>query len=147
MAQTKTATVVVEELSKYGFKANGEYINYSKKFSESDKAKVVPGATFEAELFVSDGGKAYLNKILAGVIPVTQSAPVKTEKTVTVKHEFKPKKTDDSMSKEEWNQKDKRISRQGIIQVAVQVAGTFEDAVELANKMLKFVYTDNVNQD
>lgn len=144
MAQTIAVKVTIQELSKYGYKANGEYVGLSKQLSESDKAKLVPGASFEAEYYVADSGKQYLNKILTtGTAPAAVSLPVVT--AVPVKT-FKPKyekKADSSisagLSKDEWAAKDRRISRQGCIQVAVQVMADFDKAVELANKMLEFV--------
>ena len=42
----------------------------------------------------------------------------------------------------EWEARNRRISRQGCIQVAVQVSGTFEQAVTLADKMLAYVNAD-----
>ena len=64
MSSTVKVSVVVEELTKYGYKANGKYVNFSQKLSDADKSKVVPGASFEAEYYVSDTGKEYLNKII-----------------------------------------------------------------------------------
>lgn len=138
MSQTTVVKVKVEEMSKFGFKANGRYVNYSKQLSDADKANVVPGAEFEAEYFIADSGKEYLNKILSSVeAPKVDTARAKK---FTPKYE---KKTDAptsaGLSKDEWAAKDRRISRQGCIQVAVQVMGDWEKAVELAEKMLGFV--------
>jgi len=159
MSQTTVVKVKVEELSKYGFKANGRYVNYSKQITEADKARVVPGAEFEAEYFVSDSGKEYLNKIVARS-PKVDAPKVETPKAAT---EAKPnvdsdrakrftpkfnkeKAPDNSMSKEEWAAKDQRISRQGVIQAAVIALAPVvsldvlpEEAVKLATEMLKFV--------
>ena len=142
MAQTKQVDVVVEELSKYGFKAGGEYIGLSKHLPESDKTKLVPGATFRAEYYVSDGGKQYLNKILGQTVDAPKQGPVDTERArkFTPKYEKKDAApTSAGLSKDEWAAKDRRISRQGCIQVAVQVLSDFEAATELAEKMLEFV--------
>jgi hypothetical protein len=151
MAQTVVVNVVVEELSKYGFKANGKYVGLSKQLSESDKAKIVPGASFEAEYYVSDNGKEYLNKILTvietaprnshpGLAPKVDTKPdTERAKKFTPKYEKKADATSAGLSKDEWAAKDRRISRQGCIQVAVQVQSDFDEAVKLAEKMLEFV--------
>jgi len=159
MSQTTVVKVKVEELSKYGFKANGRYVNYSKQITEADKARVVPGAEFEAEYFVSDSGKEYLNKIVARS-PKVDAPKVETPKAAT---EAKPnvdsdrakrftpkfnkeKAPDNSMSKEDWNRKDERISRQGLIQASfialapvVSLETLFDEAVKLADKGLEYV--------
>lgn len=62
-----------------------------------------------------------------------------TQKEVSDKHLEKVVGKANEMSKEDWAAKDRRISRQGVIQIAVQVAPTFEKAVELADRMLEYV--------
>lgn len=114
MAQNTVVKVRVQELTKYGFKANDRYVNYSKNLSESDKAKVVPGAEFEAEYYVADSGKEYLNKVLStsGVTkPITDVNPpvdVARAKKFTPKFEKKTS-VDNSMSKADWAQKDRNM--------------------------------------
>lgn len=142
MANTTVVMVKVEELSKFGYKANGKYVNYSKQLSDADKARVVPGAEFEAEYFVADSGKEYLNKVLRA--PGNTQGPATgvdtaRAKKFTPKYEKKGEAISAGLSKDEWAAKDRRISRQGCIQVAVQVESTFEKAAELAEKMLEFV--------
>lgn len=131
MASKITEKLKVKKLTKYGFQTEaGEYIGWSPKLDESEKGKVVPGIEAEFDLYVSDGGKKYVNgvKILA-VVPVKV---VKVEPKKEVKSE--------GMTKEEWLDKDRRISRSGVIQAAIQATGgDFDAAVELAEKMLKFV--------
>jgi len=155
MATNQVVKVKVEELTKYGFKANGRYVNYSKQFNESDKANIVPGVEFEAEYYIANSGKEYLNKILSfntSQKTKTVTAPVVEAKpdTARAKH-FTPKfnkekAPDNSMSKEEWAAKDQRISRQGVIQAAVIALAPVVslevlpiEAVSLAIEMLKFV--------
>lgn len=138
MASTVKEKVTVQELSKYGFKANGEYINWSKNVKESDKGRVVPGGTFEMELYIADSGKKYVNSVSASTDQIHGDVP-NVPKPLIVKTVSKAAAKTDAMSKDEWQAKDTRISRQGVIQVAVQVAGSFEDAVKLANQMLDFV--------
>jgi hypothetical protein len=147
MAQTIVVKVKVEELTRYGFKANGKYVNFSKQLPEADKMAVVSGAEFEAEYYVADSGKEYLNKILSRTTPTpavkqnVASTPTnnpKHEQKAESKKEYKAKE-DTSMTKDEWASKDRRISRQGCIQVAVQVTGDWDGATALADKMLKYV--------
>lgn len=143
MAQTTIVKVKVEELSKYGFKANGRYVGLSKNLSEVDKVRLVPGAEFEAEYYVSNSGKEYLNKILSAPAVVTDvNPPVDKERAKKFTPKFE-KKTDAptsaGLTKDEWAAKDRRISRQGCIQVAVQVMGDWNKATELADKMLEYV--------
>lgn len=152
MASTVKEKIVVSELSKFGFKVGQEYVNYSKKLPEADKTKVVPGAEFEAELFVADSGKRYLNKILASVAAAGVATPavapvVDAERAKRFTPKFQKKdSTDSSMSKEEWAAKDQRISRQGVIQAAVIALAPVVsleklegEAVKLATAMLSFV--------
>lgn len=110
MATTQIMKVKVEELSKYGFKANGEYVNYSKQFPEAQKVSIVPGAEFEGEVYVADSGKQYLNKVLSQspAQPITKAvaAPVDTERAKKFTPKF-TKKDDTSMSKAEWQAKDR----------------------------------------
>lgn len=157
MSSQTVVKVIVEDLTKFGYKANGRFVNYSKKLSDADKARVVPGAQFEAEYFIADSGKEYLNKILAtGVAQAPSSQPVvasvaKPETKVDgerAKH-FTPKyqkKEDSGLSKDEWAAKDRRISRQGCIQAAVNALGPvmsaddlFKAAKALADQMLDYV--------
>ncbi len=158
MANVTVVKVKVQELTKYGFKANDRYVGLSKQLPEADKTRIVPGAEFEAEYYVADSGKEYLNKILASV-PSAQVAPkhpvAELLKAVQVDVErakkFVPKYAkkdvvDNSMSKDEWAAKDQRISRQGVIQAAViALAPTiatdmlFAEADKLATQMLDFV--------
>lgn len=150
MAITQVVKVKVEELSKFGFKANGRYVGLSKQLPEADKTRLVPGAEFEAEYYVADSGKEYLNKILGMKAVTDVTPPVDTERAQKfTPKEFKPKftkKADDSMSKEEWAAKDQRISRQGVIQAAVIALAPVVsleqlpvEAVKLAISMLEFV--------
>lgn len=134
MSSVTMVEMVVEELSKFGFKANGRYVNYSKKFEEADKAKVVPGAAFDAEVFVADSGKEYLNKIIKMLnTKTTVEVPVvvDTERAIrnTPKEAFKPKyaKKDTpsaSMSKEEWQAKDRSQLIGGLSHDAAAVVAT-----------------------
>ena len=155
MANTTITQIKVDELSKFGFKVGQEYINYSKGLNDSDRALVVPGASFEAELYVADSGKRYLNKIVARAkhVETPKVAPViekEVKRTSVAEPQPKPAtKTpvSDTMSKDEWAAKDRRISRQGVIQAAVQaltgvyptVTELYDAAEELALKMLDFV--------
>lgn len=120
MASTTVVKVTVEELTKYGFKANGRYVNYSKQLSETDKTKVVPGASFEAEYYVADSGKEYLNKIVntrasqtppVAVVAEALAKAVDTEraKKFTPKFTKKEEAVSNSMSKADWAAKDRNM--------------------------------------
>jgi hypothetical protein len=155
MASTPVVKVMVQELTKYGFKANDRFVNYSKQLSEGDKAKVVPGASFEAEYYVADSGKEYLNKVLTQTLSgpsmnVIIPSPVVDDearaKRFTPKFQKKEANASDAMSKAEWAAKDQRISRQGVIQAAVIALAPVvsldllpTEAVKLAIRMLEFV--------
>jgi hypothetical protein len=142
MAQTTVVTVTVEELSKYGFKANGRYVGLSKQLSETDKAMIVPGATFEAEFYIADSGKEYLNKVL-------KASPKAVAKKYTPKAftpKFKKEEKGEAMTRADWDAKDQRISRQGAVQAAVialapvvSLENLPEEAIKLATQMLVFV--------
>lgn len=154
MATTITEKIKVNKLTKYGFQVGDEFVNYSKLFK--DQAKVVPGIEFDAELYVADSGKRYLNKILgqlpssAKEVPPTAvaTAPgVDSDRAKKFVPKFEKKASaDTSMSKEEWAAKDQRISRQGVIQAAVIALAPVVsldtlsvEAKKLANEMLSFV--------
>lgn len=119
MATTNVVNVKVEELTKYGFKANGRYVNYSKNLSETDKTKVVPGVEFEAEFYVSDGGKEYLNKVLNTSITIPDAVNNASQKDITVdvarakkftpKFEKKAPSASEGMTKADWSAKDRNM--------------------------------------
>src|ERR1700690_1264616 len=160
MSNNTIVKVKVEQLSKFGYKDSEGFVSYSKNLTDHDKALVVPGAEFEAELYTAPSGARYLNKIVARAPHVQVSKPVANENgnpgeqseskpdTARAKR-FTPKfekKADNSMSKEEWAAKDQRISRQGVIQAAVIALAPVvsleqlpEEAIKLATEMLKFV--------
>ena len=159
MATTQIDKIQVSELSKFGFKVGNEFVNYSKQLPEADKTRVVPGAEFDAEMYVADSGKRYLNKIIqstavstsevmAHQAPALNKNPaVDIERAKKFVPKFQKKETaDNSMSKDEWAAKDQRISRQGVIQAAVIALAPVVsldllpiEAIKLANTMLTFV--------
>jgi len=168
MATTQVDKIKVSELSKFGFKVGNEFVNYSKQLPEADKTRVVPGAEFEAEMYVADSGKRYLNKIIAisvlphvenkvatsesmaHQVPASNKNPaVDTERAKKFVPKFQKKEggaESNAMSKDEWAAKDQRISRQGVIQAAVIALAPVvsleflsAEAVKLANTMLTFV--------
>jgi hypothetical protein len=150
MATTTTKEYTVQELSKYGFKANNVYVNFSKQLPESDKGKIVPGLVFRAEVYVADSSKEYVNKILG---EVAQTGPVEVPPVVVAKvaklpSVAKPKVEEVSkgLSSEAWEAKDRRISRQGLIQASlialapiVSLETLFVEAQKLAEQALVFV--------
>lgn len=160
MATTQLSKVTVEELTKFGFKSNGEYINWSKTLKDDVKILVVAGRTFQMELYIADSGKKYVNKVLQMVesadVPKADTARVKkyTPKETTINKEiFNAEKSkgepDVPMTRKDWDSKDTRISRQGVIQAAiiavsqsgllVDLESLFTEAEVLAEKMLAFV--------
>jgi hypothetical protein len=159
MATTQMVEVTVQELTRYGFKANDKFVNYSKNLSETDKAMVVPGVTLKAEFYVADSGKEYLNKVLGASANRTTAPtpaavtdvnpPVDTERAKKFIPKFTKKNiepTSAGLTKEEWAMKDQRISRQGVIQAAVIALAPVVsleqlplEAKKLANSMLAFV--------
>ncbi len=123
MSSTVKERIKVDELSKFGFKVGAEYVNFSKHLPEGDKTNVVPGAEFEAELFVADSGKRYLNKIIGGStkpysslvsgaeqhphVDEVKLAAEKAKKPFMPKFQKKEEVASDKMSKSEWQAKDR----------------------------------------
>lgn len=148
MATTVKETIKVKQLSKYGVQLeNGDYVNWSKQINESEKGKVVPGGTYDVEMYRADSGKGYINSVVANgnvspaiVAPIFKDTPVvkPMKACVHTLTEFS-KKLSGEMTRSDWDAKDRRISRQGCIQVAVQVESDFAKAAALAEKMLEFV--------
>jgi len=111
------------------------------------------------ELYIADSGKKYINKILqmvetadvpkADTIRAKKYTPKETKTTVTVATGVVKTAEDKPMLRADWDAKDRRISRQGVIQASVQAVANlgmcpstedlFPLAEELANKMLEFV--------
>jgi hypothetical protein len=121
MATTQVVKVNIEELSKYGFKANGKYVGLSKQLSEADKTRLVPGAQFEAEYYVADSGKEYLNKILSSsssktVVSKVQAPEARPKGDPERAKRFTPKfnkseakPASETMTKADWNVKDRNM--------------------------------------
>lgn len=149
MASTMKQTVTIGELSKWGPKVGDEYFSFSKKIKEADKARIVPGAVLELDLYVADSGKKYINSVLGNSFALEAPklvAPVFKDTPVAKPIKAAASKKSEEMTRADWDAKDLRISRQGVIQAAVQaVAGfstqedLYKNAEELANKMLAFV--------
>jgi len=156
--------VEVESLTKWGYKDVEGFVNFSKTLSENDRAAVVPGAKFEAEIYMSDPtekypqGTRYLNKIVARTAKVEVpkkpavtdvTPPMDQERTKRFTPKFKKSEaapTSAGLTKEEWAMKDQRISRQGVIQAAVIALAPVvsleqlpDEAMKLATQMLEFV--------
>ena len=99
-----TEKVTVTELSKYGVKVGAEYYNWSKQIKESEKGQVVPGGTYDMELYVADSGKKYINSVGGefSTLVVTKAQP---KASVTPK--VTPVAKTETMSKAEWSAKDR----------------------------------------
>jgi hypothetical protein len=124
-------TIVVEKNGKFGPMVDGKYYSFSKFYK--GRKEFAEGEKLTVDVYTADSGKKYINSLSGDAATV---APVKKAFVPTVK--AAPAKSD-VMSKDEWAAKDQRISRQGVIQVAVQVTSSFDDAVILADKMLGYV--------
>ncbi len=141
MAETKVMEVLVEGLSKFGFKANGEFINWSKKFDEASKAQVVPGRKFSVDMYVADSGKMYANKILRqletlppGSGPVPPLVAPVFAKTPTAKPLAKAP-VSETMSKAEWSAKDR----------SQLIGGLSHDAATLAAVLVPMLPDQNAD--
>lgn len=76
MSTTVQEVIRIKALSKYGVQVeDGSYVNYGKFIKDEEKNKVVPGMAFEAELFVSDKGTKYINKLGRQVGEMTTPPP------------------------------------------------------------------------
>lgn len=139
MSMTIKETVTINSLGKWGPRVGDEYYSWSKNIKETDKGRVVPGGTYEMELYVADSGKKYINTVLNNDSVAKLLKPTVDTVKVTPQVTKSIKTVSSEMSKDEWAAKDRRISRQGCIQVAVQVESDFDKAVQLAEKMLAFV--------
>jgi hypothetical protein len=141
MSSTVKEQIVVSELSKYGFKIGNEYVNYSTKLPEADKTKVVPGASFHAELFVSDAGKRYLNKILSSDTSVKAAAPVvdvdRAKKFVPKFSPAEKKATSETMTKADWSAKDRSQLLGGLCHDAATLAAAAITTGTSAEDVLK----------
>lgn len=145
MATTQLEKVTVEEMSKFGFKDKHGYISWGARLKDEAKIPVVPGRTFNMEIYTADSGTRYVNKVLQMVesadVPKAKSLPKASTKV------SEPAGTKDAvMTRADWDAKDTRISRQGVIQAAVQAVASFstaetmfKNAELLAKEMLKFV--------
>ena len=105
MSNTTVMKLKVKSLGKFGFftEDSTRGYNYSKNFSEADKAKVVPGVEFEGEVYTAESGAQYLNKIVN-----TVSLSVEQPKSKAVeKKETRPEAKSDTMTKAEWSAKDR----------------------------------------
>ncbi len=133
MPKTEVATIKVKGLSQYGFFVDGfeKGVYFSKQFK--DQAKVLPGAELEVELYVADSGSKYLNKILGSVAHSPVKASVDTERAQKVVDAVlaKPKSfvpkfqkkegASATMSKEEWQAKDRSQLIGGLCHDAAQL--------------------------
>lgn len=128
MASTQTETIKVKQLSKFGFQLeSGEYVNVSKTLKDSEKGKIIPGGQYDVEMYRSDAGKGYINKLLssalvapAGVAPVFNKTPV--AKPVETKPLAAKPNVSEVMSKAEWNAKDRSMMLGGLAHDAAVLA-------------------------
>lgn len=135
MAITAVDTIVVEALSKYGIKVGNEYVNFSKNLNESEKGKLVPGGTYEVELYVADSGKRYVNKVIATTSGTSKPAVINPVTSKSDQKPVTPVKVSETMTKADWGAKDRSqliggLSHDAAMLVAamVPVLGQLESA-------------------
>jgi hypothetical protein len=129
MASTIKEVVTVASLGKWGPRVGDEYYSWSKNIKEADKGRVVPGGTYEMDLYIADSGKRYINAVTVGpnltvgvaavpaiVAPVFKDTPI-----------VKPMKAKDSepMSKAEWSAKDRSQLIGGLSHDAAAITAAF----------------------
>lgn len=112
----------------HSFLVNGKWYNLSRDCKDPGVQKG-DFVTLELETWEAKG-KSGVNVVN---ISVEQKTPIVPAKVSIAKP------LNIGLTNEEWAAKDRRISRQGCIQVAVQVTSVFEKAKELADKMLEYV--------
>ena len=112
------------------------------------------------ELYIADSGKEYVNKVLKQIgepeiintpidtVRARKYTPRKVAENVTVSTGTIPVVSPDKpMLRADWDAKDRRISRQGLLQSAFQAVSSFsadvdslfENAEKLADKGLEYV--------
>jgi len=105
-------TVVIESLGKWGPKINGEYYSFSKKIQESDKGKLVPGGTFDLDIWTAESGKKYINAVVSSAVAVAEKPVAKATSpevkafVAKVKAQASEAKSE-TMTKAEWSAKDR----------------------------------------
>lgn len=116
-------TIQVKALSKYGVQdKDGNYLNWSKKINEAEKGKVVPGGVYTVDMFRAESGKGYINSVI-------QSELVQTPKFVApgfkdtplAKSSIVKTNVSETMSKADWNAKDRSMMIGGISHDAAQL--------------------------
>lgn len=127
MANTTLVHLKVKSLSKYGFftAESTKGYNYSPKLSEADKARIVPGFEFDGDVYVSEKGAQYLNKIVGEVKPVVTDVTPPVDTKVAPKFVPKFTKTEaptNGMTKAEWQAKDRSQLIGGLSHDAATIA-------------------------
>ncbi len=142
MANTVVQDIVVEKLTKYGFADGKGYVSFSKKFT--DQAQIVPGASFEGEVYTSEGGTRYLNKIVkTNGLPHEEKKAREHAPAVTAPPAPKKAPASEVMSKADWSAKDRSqliggLSHDAAVLVAAMMqTGTVEDPVATFSTTLK----------
>lgn len=149
MSKTSVETIQVKALSKFGFQLeSGEYVNTSKTLKESEKGKIIPGGTYDVEMYRSDANKGYVNKLLSSAL-VANTVPVKPVEAKRVVNPVglgpiaaKPSASSGSetMSKAEWASKDRSMMVGGIFHdVATLVAAAATANVPVAALLADYV--------
>lgn len=86
--------MTVQELTRYGFKANNEYINWHPDIPQDQKGIVVPGGVYQVTYTVNTSGKKYATGVTASkdapaplkagdkLTPTVTNQPVKQEAVI-----------------------------------------------------------------
>jgi hypothetical protein len=126
MGNKPTEKITIEGIGQYGPKANGRYY-YISKMSALTNASFIPGATYNVEVYTSDKGAKYINKIVSGNDTATQESAPEVKQTAPAQVPYDAEK------------KQRQIQAQGCIQAAMQcpvlpmLASTKEDVVNVAS--------------
>lgn len=116
MATTVKEKITVKSLSKHGFFVDGAEKGYywSKNIKDSEKGKVVPGGTYDMDVYIADSGAKYVNSVKSDAVAALKPLTPKPEKTVSkvITVDLAPTATaqqvaNATMSKAEWSAKDR----------------------------------------
>ncbi len=129
----------VESISKFGFMADGKKYKYSEV--AVDRATIVPGAEIALSGPVATVEPKVITKTEVVDYPTVDTERAKVFTPKFNKVDEKPMTKDDYWKRREERDIETgiRIRRSGVIQVAVQVMGDFNKAIQLADSMLSYI--------
>ncbi len=137
-----TEKLKIKNLHKYGFFTDkDESVNWGPRFT--DKVNLVPGVEAEFVLFVANSGKKYVNELKGLSKAEFKASPkeeikpeAKSEAKTEVKGEFKKPKAqaDTSMTKSEWQAKDRSQLIGGLSHDAAAIAAAWVNVQGSSNE-------------